>query len=71
MQSEMVGHGILGAVTLTTLVWLDLIPAAAFLYVVQWLLVWSALSTLLVGAAAAWVALGRSRRLPVPMARPR
>ncbi|MDB5371462.1 MAG: hypothetical protein JWP04_104 [Belnapia sp.] len=71
MQSEMVGHAILGAVTLTTLVWLGLVPAAGLLYVFQWLLAWAALSTLLVGSAGAWVALGRFRRLPVSLARPR
>jgi len=62
MQAEMLGHGVLGLVMLTTLIWIGLLPADLALRVAEFLLGWTALSTLVVGCAGAWVAIGRSRR---------
>lgn len=50
-----------GAVALVTLVWLEVLPMAWLAQLAVALLAWALLSTLLVGSAAAWVALSRSR----------
>jgi hypothetical protein len=62
MQTQMLGHGVLGLVVLTSLLWMGLLPADLVLRAAEWLLFWSVLSTLLVTCAGAWVAFGRSRR---------
>jgi hypothetical protein len=51
----------LSALTLVTLLWLEVLPPGLLAQVVMVLLGWALLSTLLVGTAAAWVALARSR----------
>jgi len=58
----MLGNAILGAVVLTTTIWLGLAPAAWLWQALEYLAIWSALSTLLVGVIGAWVALGRARQ---------
>ena len=62
MQTQLFGHGILGFVMLASLLWLDALPVDLVFRAAELLLAWCLLSTLLVGFAAAWVALGRARR---------
>lgn len=58
----MLGNAILGAVVLTTTVWLGLARAAWLWQALEYLAIWSVLSTLLVGFLGAWIALGRARQ---------
>ncbi|RYJ00189.1 MAG: hypothetical protein EON47_14545 [Acetobacteraceae bacterium] len=68
MQTQMLGHGILALATLAALVWAEAVPADVLLRAAELVLVWAGLTTLVVGVAGAWVALGRSRR-PAPAPR--
>ena len=52
---------VLGFVTFTTLIWLDLLPSGVLGQVAIILLAWAAFSTLLVASAGAWVAFARAR----------
>jgi hypothetical protein len=59
----MLGNAILGAVILTTAIWqLGLAPSAWLWQALEYLAIWGALSTLLVGCIGAWIALGRARQ---------
>ncbi|WP_157033623.1 hypothetical protein [Belnapia moabensis] len=60
----MLGTALLGAVMVTTLVWLGPVPMAWLWMALEYLAVWAALSTLLVAGLGAWVALGRARQEP-------
>jgi hypothetical protein len=60
----MLGTTILGAVIVTTVVWLGLAPMAWLWLALEYLLIWGVLSTLLVAGLGAWVALGRARQQP-------
>jgi hypothetical protein len=60
----MLGNAGLGAVIMTTVVWLGLAPMAWMWVALEYLLLWGAASTLLVAAIGGWIALGRSRREP-------
>lgn len=65
MQTQMLGHSILAMATLAALVWAEALPADAVLHAAEMILAWAGLTTLVVGVAGAWVALGRARR-PAP-----
>ncbi|MBL6078693.1 hypothetical protein JMJ56_11800 [Belnapia sp. T18] len=60
----MLGNAVLGAVIVTTVVWLGLAPMAWVWVALEYLAIWSAGSTLLVAALGAWVAIGRARQEP-------
>ncbi len=60
----MLGTAVLGAAIVTTVVWLGLAPMAWLWLALEYLLIWSVCSTLLVAALGAWIALGRARHAP-------
>jgi hypothetical protein len=60
----MLGTAVLGAVIVTTVVWLGLAPAAWLWLALQYLVIWGVFSTLVVAAIGGWVALGRARQEP-------
>ncbi len=62
MQSQLLGHALIGFTMLTSLLWLGALPTDIVLRAAELLAVWCLLSTLIVICAGAWVALGRSRR---------
>jgi hypothetical protein len=62
----MLGNAILGAVILATTIWLELAPTAWLWQALEYLAIWGALSTLLVGCIGAWIALGRARQEAAP-----
>jgi hypothetical protein len=62
MRSQAVQHWVLGFVLLSTMLWLDLLPAEFLRRAALFTLAWAGASVLLVGSAGAWVALARQRR---------
>jgi len=66
MRHAVLEHAILGSAVTSGLVWLDLLPLHWLAQAMRMLLAWGLLSTALVVTGGAWVALGRSRRRPLP-----
>ena len=64
-RRDILEHCVMGAMMLTTLLWFDLVPAAALGQCVKALALWSAFSTTLVVVLGAWVALSRRNRWPL------
>ncbi|MDN3565554.1 hypothetical protein ACFQY5_14720 [Paeniroseomonas aquatica] len=62
MQSQLLGHALIGFTMLLSLLWLGALPTEFVLRAAELLAAWCLLSTLVVICAGAWVALGRSRR---------
>ena len=64
MRSQAVQHWVVGLVVVTTLLWMDIVPAETLRRAAIFTLVWAAASTLLVASAGACIALARSRQAP-------
>lgn len=71
MRSQALEHCVFGLAVVTTLLWLDLVPAALLRDALFFVLAWAAFSTLLVASAGAWIAFARARAREGAPPRPR
>lgn len=64
-RTELIQHCILATLVLTMLFWFDFLPSTMLGECVLALALWATLTTLLVAALGAWVALRRQHRRPL------
>ena len=62
MRSQAVHPWVMGFVVITTVLWLDLVPAEMLRRAAMFTLAWAAASTLVVASVGACIALARARQ---------